>query len=147
MQSLRIQQFIEEYLKDGNGTQAAIRAGYSKRTATVQASRLLANAKVQKIVRERRQELAEREGVTREWLVAEARGVIEKCRAKGAKFNPRAIIQACYFLAEVNGFMVKKSESAIDARVHVQHADLSKLTDEQLAQVESIIESAIAGSD
>jgi phage terminase small subunit len=33
--------FVEEYLKDLNGTQAAIRAGYSARTAAVQASRLL----------------------------------------------------------------------------------------------------------
>lgn len=33
--------FVNEYLKDHNGTQAAIRAGYSKRSATAEASRLL----------------------------------------------------------------------------------------------------------
>lgn len=33
--------FITEYLKDQNGTQAAIRAGYSKHTARTQASALL----------------------------------------------------------------------------------------------------------
>jgi phage terminase small subunit len=34
--------FIDEYLKDLNGTQAAIRAGYSKNSANVQAAQLLA---------------------------------------------------------------------------------------------------------
>jgi phage terminase small subunit len=39
--------FVAEYLKDLNGKQAAIRAGYSEKTAEQQASRLLSNAKLQ----------------------------------------------------------------------------------------------------
>ena len=35
--TLRQEKFIREYAKDGNGTQAAIRAGYSKKGADVQA--------------------------------------------------------------------------------------------------------------
>jgi len=38
--------FAEEYVVDQNGTQAALRAGYSKASAAVSASRLLRNAKV-----------------------------------------------------------------------------------------------------
>lgn len=38
--------FIREYIKDNNGTQAAIRAGYSKRTARQQATRLLAHVHI-----------------------------------------------------------------------------------------------------
>jgi phage terminase small subunit len=38
--------FCQEYCKDLNGTQAAIRAGYSPKTAESQASRLLRNDKV-----------------------------------------------------------------------------------------------------
>lgn len=38
--------FCEEYIKDFNGTQAAIRAGYAKKSAPGQASRLLMNANV-----------------------------------------------------------------------------------------------------
>ena len=37
------QRFVDEYLIDLNGTQAAIRAGYSVKTAQEQASRLLSN--------------------------------------------------------------------------------------------------------
>jgi phage terminase small subunit len=39
--------FLQEYVKDFNGTQAAIRAGYSEKGADVTASKLLANPKVQ----------------------------------------------------------------------------------------------------
>ena len=38
--------FVREYLVDLNATQAAIRAGYSRKTAKVQGSRLLTNADV-----------------------------------------------------------------------------------------------------
>ena len=38
--------FVEEYLVDANGTQAAIRAGYSKRSAKVTASQNLSKANV-----------------------------------------------------------------------------------------------------
>ncbi|TIW56693.1 MAG: terminase small subunit [Mesorhizobium sp.] len=40
------EQFVREYLLDLNATQAAIRAGYSERTANEQGARLLANASV-----------------------------------------------------------------------------------------------------
>ena len=43
--------FANEYVVDFNGTQAAIRAGYSAKTAKAQASRLLTNVDVQKAVR------------------------------------------------------------------------------------------------
>jgi phage terminase small subunit len=39
----RQQRFLDEYLVDLNATQAAIRAGYSTRTANEQGARLLAN--------------------------------------------------------------------------------------------------------
>jgi phage terminase small subunit len=42
--------FIQEYLVDLNATQAAIRAGYSARTAEQQASRLLSNVKVKEAI-------------------------------------------------------------------------------------------------
>jgi phage terminase small subunit len=42
--------FVLEYLKDFNGQQAAIRAGYAPRAARMQASRLLTNANVQSAI-------------------------------------------------------------------------------------------------
>lgn len=43
----RQRRFCEEYLIDGNATQAAIRAGYSKRSATVVSTTLMKNPRVQ----------------------------------------------------------------------------------------------------
>ncbi len=42
--------FVEEYLVDLNATQAAIRAGYSPKTANEQAARLLAKVSIQEAV-------------------------------------------------------------------------------------------------
>lgn len=44
--------FCEEWIIDKNGTQAAIRAGYSKKTAAQTASRLLINVKIQAYIAE-----------------------------------------------------------------------------------------------
>ena len=48
--------FCDEWLIDMNGTQAAIRAGYSERTASEQAARLLANVNVKAYIAERMEE-------------------------------------------------------------------------------------------
>ena len=42
--------FAEEYSVDHNGAQAAIRAGYSARTAKQTASRMMANVAVKQLV-------------------------------------------------------------------------------------------------
>jgi phage terminase small subunit len=65
------QSFVDQYLIDLNATQAAIRAGYSEKTATVQASRLLTNVKVQAALAKGRQELADQAGISQERVLKE----------------------------------------------------------------------------
>lgn len=50
------QRFADEYLIDLNATQAAIRAGYSKKTAKEQGSRLLSNVNIKTYISERMKE-------------------------------------------------------------------------------------------
>jgi phage terminase small subunit len=50
--------FVNEYLKDHNGTQAAIRAGYSKKTARAIGSRLLTEVDISEAIKERVKEKA-----------------------------------------------------------------------------------------
>lgn len=54
IKSKRVPRFVEEYCKDRNGTQAAIRAGYSSNvdTASVTAARLLGDARIQALIEE-----------------------------------------------------------------------------------------------
>jgi len=63
--------FCDEYLLDLNGRQAAIRAGYSEKTADQQAARLLANVKVQKYLQKRKQERVERTEITQDMVLFE----------------------------------------------------------------------------
>jgi len=67
--------FVDEYLVDLNATQAAIRAGYSPRTATMQGSRLLTKANVSAAVAERRDQVARELEVTRERIAQELSGI------------------------------------------------------------------------
>ncbi|HVL12678.1 MAG TPA: terminase small subunit [Gemmata sp.] len=72
----RQERFVQEYLIDLNATQAAIRAGYSDKGATVRGSELLANRNVAAALAERQRQREERTAVTQDWalrrLVAEA---------------------------------------------------------------------------
>lgn len=65
------ERFVAEYLIDLNATQAAIRAGYSQRTAKVQGSRLLTNDNVAAAVQARQGKIAEKLEITQERVVAE----------------------------------------------------------------------------
>lgn len=65
------QRFIEEYPVDFNGTKAAERAGYSKKTAGQQASRLLKNVNVQAAIQKLVGKLSLTAGVTAERVLAE----------------------------------------------------------------------------
>lgn len=63
--------FVEEYLIDLNATQAAIRAGYSPKTANEQASRMLANVSIQDAVSKAMAERSKRTGVNQDRVLLE----------------------------------------------------------------------------
>ena len=65
------QRFADEYLIDLNATQAAIRAGYSPRTANEQGSRLLTDVSVRAYIDERMAEHSRRTGVNQERIIRE----------------------------------------------------------------------------
>jgi len=74
IKSQRVYRFVEEYAKDRNGTQAAIRAGYSPKTAGEQACVLLKNPKIQALVDEQVAKVGEivafeAADVLREWVL------------------------------------------------------------------------------
>src|SRR5260370_35141029 len=52
--------FVREYLLDLNGTRAAVAAGYSSKTASVAASRMLRKVKVQALLKQRMEERQQR---------------------------------------------------------------------------------------
>lgn len=63
------QRFVEEYLIDLNATQAAIRAGYAEKGASVEGARLLANAKVGEAVAAGLKARSERTKIDADWVL------------------------------------------------------------------------------
>lgn len=74
--------FVRQYLVDLNGTQAAIRVGYSEKTAASQASRLLRKSDVQAYRDALLQEQFDAIGVTKHSIAAEVWGIYQKCCQK-----------------------------------------------------------------
>ncbi|CAN7517560.1 terminase small subunit [Brucella pseudogrignonensis] len=65
------ERFVAEYLIDLNATQAAIRAGYSEKTAQQQGSRLLLNVVVQEAIAKGQNKTAEKLEITKDRIVEE----------------------------------------------------------------------------
>lgn len=65
------QRFVDEYLVDLNATQAAARAGYSKKTANEQGSRLLANVSVSAAIRQGMNARSGRVEITQDMVLKE----------------------------------------------------------------------------
>ena len=63
--------FVDEYLIDLNATQAAIRAGYSEKTARSIGQRLLTNVDIQKYMQKEQKELQERTSIRQEDVLRE----------------------------------------------------------------------------
>lgn len=82
------QRFVEEYLLDLNATQAAIRAGYSPRTANEQAARLLANVSVRSAIAAGRQAQTQRTQITADYVVTRLK-VEAELTGKGAQHSAR----------------------------------------------------------
>lgn len=63
--------FVNEYLIDLNATQAAIRAGYSQKTAYSHGERLLKNVEIRKLVGERMGDREQRTEITQDRVLQE----------------------------------------------------------------------------
>ena len=89
------ERFVSEYLIDLNATQAAIRAGYSEKTAQEQSSRLLSNVMVQQAVSDAQNRVAEKA----EWSAADRLRMLADIAEANIKDDPRVTVSA---IAEAN---------------------------------------------
>jgi phage terminase small subunit len=96
--------FVREYLVDLNATQAAIRVGYSPKTAKVQGSRLLTNVAIRSAVDEGRRKATQQADVTVSEIL---QGL--KAEAKGAD-NASARVAAWSWLGKYAKLFTDKTE-------------------------------------
>ena len=113
--------FIDEYLIDLNGQEAAIRAGYSKPSAKQIAYKLLRTPYVAAEVQRRQQELAERTETTRDDIIAELEEAREIAKAER---RPADMIQASMGKAKLMGFADAKSPAPGSVSVSLNHLEL-----------------------
>lgn len=71
--------FVEEYLVDLNATQAAIRAGYSVKSAAIQGHENLRKPNIQAAIIAAREERTKRTEITQDYVLKTIRDTIERC--------------------------------------------------------------------
>jgi hypothetical protein len=103
------QKFINEYLVDGNGTQAVKRAGYKVKdddTAAVIANENLRKPKIASVIEAKQAELSNATRLTAEWVREKLYDTITNCAAD----NPSAAVAGLNLAAKLNNMITDKSE-------------------------------------
>lgn len=99
------ERFVREYLVDMNGTQAAIRAGYSPKTANVQASDLLAKPNIRAEVTKFQAKLAQKHEITLDLLTEMT---LDSYRTAKDTTDAKGMTGAVAQLSKMHGFDVGK---------------------------------------
>jgi len=125
--------FVEEFLIDANGTQAAIRAGTAPAGAHVWASRTLRNPKVAAELRRRQEADSERLQINRTKVVTMLLAGYDLAKEKR---EPAAMVSAARELGRLFGFyepiQAKLELSASESRLHAQ---LKAMSDGELLRL------------
>lgn len=107
------QTFVNEYLVDLNATQAAIRAGYSEKTAGQQGEQLLKKLEIAQAVQKAMDARAERTGITADYVLEGIRDTTERCREEGDAFNPTGAFKGFELLGKHLKLFTDKVEHTV----------------------------------
>ena len=91
--------FVQEYLIDCNATQAAIRAGYSKKTAYSIGQRLMRDPDIQGEIQAGMSGLQERTELSQEYVIDNLREIVSRCM-EGEDFKPHGALKALELLGK-----------------------------------------------
>jgi len=108
--------FVVEYLKDLNVTQAAIRAGYSRKTARQAGARLLSNVDIARLIDEAKRERQEKLKIDAEWVLRQAIRLYDRCMGKDKQFFPRSAAQALELIGK--NVVVKAFQQRINQTIN-----------------------------
>lgn len=124
--------FCQLYISTLNGAKAAIKAGYSRKTAVVQASRLLAREDVKSRIAQLQSEIAERNKITADKVIQEL--------AKLSFWNIKTFLKKGNLIKDltklsdeecipVAGVKIKETKSVIDGKEVTEVTTELKLID------------------
>lgn len=126
--------FALEYLKDLNGKQAAIRAGYSAHSAEVTASKLLRVPKVAAFVKNRAEKVAGKVEIDAAYVLRGLKNVAERCQSEDPEwFDAAGANRALELLGKHLALFTEKQEVSgpNGGALEVVIRDLSKETEPQ----------------
>lgn len=114
--------FVEEYLIDLNATQAAIRAGYAERSATVTASKLLTKANIQAAIQIAQLARSERTQITVDKVLEDIELIKLNAMQQeddGKMINHAGALKACELQGKHLKMFVDKVEHSGGQTLHV----------------------------
>ena len=122
--------FVDEYLVDGNGTQAATRAGYGAAGARVAAYRLLTNVAISSAIEGRRQAESARLAITRQNVLQQLIEAFGLARDMG---QPAVMVSAARELGRLMGFYAPvQATVALAGDADSLQRQLSAMSDDEL---------------
>jgi phage terminase small subunit len=121
--------FIDEYLVDANGTQAAIRAGYGAAGARVAAHRLLTNVAISSAIEARQRADATRLFIDRETVLKGLLGAVEMAREQQ---NPAGMIAGLREIGKLMGFYTERIKVDVDVTGQQDRCRMEAMTDAEL---------------
>lgn len=127
------ERFVNEYLQDFNGTQAAIRAGYSPTCARETAYKLLEKGHIKSLIDQKMDESAEILEISRLTIM---RGLLDAIEMGRAQEKPLAMIRGFAELNKMCGFYepeVKQLELSAGQAGFMKH--IHDMTDGELLAV------------
>lgn len=135
--------FVDEYLVDGNGAGAAVRAGYGVAGSRVTACRTLANPNVRQAIDAGRRAYSEKLAITRADIVV---NLLEAFELAKAQCQPMAMVRASAELARLLGLMVPAPIKVTVAAASQAENRLSRMTDSELLGIIEAGQAAATGA-
>lgn len=133
--------FVREYLIDMNAKQAAIRAGYSKKTAEWQGPQLLGKTHVSEIIKTEMNKRAERLEVDADAVI---KRLLEEADGNGPDTSSSARIKATELIGKYLGMFSEKMElTGKNGAPLIQQYDYTRLTSEERETLENILRKAL----
>lgn len=118
--------FVREYLVDLNATQAATRAGYSRRTAHAIGHENLTKPEIAAAIDAAMNERAKRTEITADYVLEGIRDTIERCRGEGEAFNAAQALKGFELLGKHLKLFTEKTEIA-----QADGTDIASFSDEE----------------
>lgn len=101
--------FVEEYVKDLNGSAAVLRAHYNTTNANRLATQLLRNPGVRFAIDAIKAERTKNSDVTTDYVLKEIVRIVERCKAD-EDFNPNAALRGLELIAKHLGMFIERTE-------------------------------------